>query len=78
MRVGLWDGSGKLLADGEDVDVQVTVNSRHVPIKWRETREGMRGELTKQEGAGPWVVRVNVYDKRGRTLARDFLEVAAK
>lgn len=78
MRVGLWDGAGKLLSKGDDMDVLVTVNARRVPVAWRETTDGLKAELGKQAGAGPWVIRVNVQDKRGRTLARDFLEVAAK
>ncbi len=78
MRVGLWDGSGKLLEPGRDVDVRVTVNSSKVSVAWKETDVGFVGQLDKQKGEGPWVVRVHVLDRRGHTIARDFLEVSSR
>lgn len=78
MRVGLWDGAGRLLKRGEEMDLRVTVNSAPADVAWRRTERGYFAQLEKQGGAGPWVVRVQVFDKKGRTLARDFLEVATK
>jgi hypothetical protein len=78
VRVGFWDGAGKLLRDGNDLDVRVTVNSVLVKVDWKVTKDGLVADLNKQTGEGPWVVRVNVLDKRGRTIARDFLEVASR
>lgn len=77
MRIGMWDGAGNLLRPGEGVDVRVTVNSGDVPVSWKSTNDGYVAQIPRQEGAGPWVVRVNVKDGRGHTIARDFLEVAA-
>lgn len=78
IRVGLWDGAGKLLAPGHDVEVLVTVNSTDVSVPWRMTDDGFVGQVEKQRGEGPWVVRVHVVDPRGHTIARDFLEVSRR
>lgn len=78
VRVGFWDGAGKLLRDGQDLDVRITVNSALVKVDWKVTAEGLVASLNKQTGQGPWVVRVNVLDRHGRTIARDFLEVASQ
>jgi hypothetical protein len=78
MRIGMWDGAGNLLRPGDDVKVQVTVNAKDIPMSWTTTSEGYVGQVSKQAGVGPWVVRVSVLDERGHTLARDFLEIAAR
>lgn len=78
MRIGLWDGAGNLLRPGDDVRVRVTVNAADIPMSWKTTSEGFVGQVPKQAGQGPWVVRVNVLDERGHTIAREFLEVASR
>lgn len=77
MRIGLWDGAGNLLRPGDDVEVRVTVNALDIPMSWKKASEGYIGQVPKQAGEGPWVVRVNVLDDQGHLIARDFLEVAA-
>lgn len=78
MRVGLWNGAGELLRPGDDVQVKVTVNSDDIPITWKTASDGYIGQIPKQGGSGPWIVRVSVFDDRGRTIVRDFLEVASR
>ncbi len=78
VRVGVWNGAGRLIKGVDEVDVRVTVNSRKVRVNWQGTDQGLTASLAKQEGSGPWVVRVNVYDRSGRPIAREFLEVASK
>lgn len=78
MRIGLWNGVGKLLRPGDDVKVRVTVNSADIPISWKTASDGFVGQVPTQTGDGPWIVRVSVLDESGRTIARDFLEVASR
>lgn len=77
MRIGMWDGAGNLIRPGDGVDVRVTVNSGDVPVSWKPTSGGYVAQIPRQQGEGPWVVRVNVKDEKGHTIARDFLEVTA-
>ena len=76
LRVGLWDGVGRLMTKKGDLDVRVTVNSKTVPVAWRDSEQGLLAQIAPQKGPGPWIVRVNVYDRAGKRLARDILEVA--
>jgi hypothetical protein len=77
MIVGIRDGLGRRVVD-DGAQVEVLVNTRKVPVDWEESSEGLRAELESQQGSGPWVVRVNVKDTQGRTIARDFLEIVEK
>ncbi len=77
MRVSLWDGAGRLVQQEDRLHLKVTVNSRPIAVDWQSTSAGLEAKLPPQAGAGPWVVRLNVSDGQGRTLARDVLDVAS-
>jgi hypothetical protein len=66
-------------ASGEWVDLEPSVTVGVEPVAVTFTREGSRwhGVLPPRAGKGPWVVRVEVKDRSGMTLGRDFVEVAA-
>jgi hypothetical protein len=74
VRVDDESGGGDWL----DVDPAVSVGVEPVPVTF--TREGSRwhGVLPPQSGKGPWVVRVEVKDRSGMTVGRDFVEVGAR
>lgn len=57
------------------VEPKVTVNVTPVSVRWRRSGTRLVGEVPKPKARGPWVVRVEVHDRNGRTIARDFLEV---
>ena len=56
---------------------KVTVGLQPVSVAWRWESSRLRGTVPRQEGAGPWVVRVEVEDQFGVPLGRNVLEVAA-
>jgi len=78
LRVDVRNGAGRLLELGNHQKVTVTVNSRKMSLRWKKTKRGLVASLPAQKGPGPWVVRMSVEDRKGRTLARDFLEVAKR
>jgi len=55
---------------------KVTVGLKPVDVTWRWESSRLRGTVPRQEGAGPWVVRVEVEDQFGMPLGRNVLEVA--
>lgn len=44
---------------------RVTINRRHVKVKWRRDRGRLVANLPPQPGAGPWQVRVELDDRFG-------------
>lgn len=64
---------------GEWVELEPLVTVGVEPVAVEFTRDGSRwhGVLPGRPGKGPWVVRVEVKDRSGMTLGRDFVEVAA-
>lgn len=55
---------------------KVTVGIQPVDVTWRWESSRLRGTVPRQQGAGPWVVRVEVEDQFGVPLGRNVLEVA--
>ena len=55
--------------------VRVTVNLQEVPVVWQKGAGVMRGMVAPQGGNGPWVVRAEAKDGRGKELGFGALEV---
>jgi hypothetical protein len=70
------DSSGS----SEWLELEPSVSVGVEPVAVDFTREGshLHGVLPARAGKGPWVVRVEVKDKRGMTLGRDFVEVVTR
>jgi hypothetical protein len=77
VKVRLTDGHGRPLGEDERIDTKVSVNLTPVEIDWKRDQNTLSGVVPRPAEAGPWVVRVEVTDDCGTTLAHDFLEVAA-
>lgn len=60
-----------------DIVPSVSVGVEPVDVAFKAEGGWLRGVLPARSGTGPWVVRVEVKDQRGRELGRDFVEVAA-
>ena len=60
-----------------DVVTTVSVGVEPVPVEFKADGAWRRGVLPPRSGTGPWVVRVEVKDRRGLELGRDFVEIAA-
>lgn len=60
-----------------EAEPSVTVGVEPVAVKFTRDGARMHGVLPAPRGKGPWVVRVEVKDKLGVSLGRDFVEVAA-
>ena len=80
IMVELSDAGGRSIPEDATVDADVTVNLAPVDVKWTRKGHTLRAELPPGTGtgAGPWVVRAEVKDKRGMLIGRDFLEVATR
>lgn len=65
-------------AGTDTLQVEPAVSVGVEPVAVEFTRRGSRwhGVLAPRAGNGPWVVRVEVKDRSGITLGRDFVEVA--
>ena len=85
-RVPSWPGTPLAIdvrvdgASGPDevLEAEPSVMVGVEPVAVKFTRDGtrMHGVLPARPGPGPWVVRVEVKDKRGMSLGRDFVEIA--
>jgi hypothetical protein len=60
-----------------EAEPSVTVGVEPVAVKFTRDGARMHGVLPAPRGKGPWVVRVEVKDKLGASLGRDFVEIAA-
>ncbi len=60
-----------------EAEPRVTVGVEPVAVKFTRDGARMHGVLPAPRGKGPWVVRVEVKDKSGVSLGRDFVEIAA-
>jgi len=60
-----------------EVVPNVSVGVEPVAVDFKADGGWLKGVLPPRSGPGPWVVRVEVKDRRGRELGRDFIEVAA-
>ncbi|HEX5099701.1 MAG TPA: hypothetical protein VFV94_09390 [Polyangiaceae bacterium] len=63
-------------AGAVEVKPVVSVGIEPVAVEFKRDGAWLRGTLSPRDGAGPWVVRVEVRAHDGRELGRDFVEVA--
>jgi hypothetical protein len=54
----------------------VTINNQPVNVIWTKGNGNLSCQVEQPPYPGPWVVRVLLRDRRGRDIARDFIEVA--
>jgi hypothetical protein len=80
LEVELSDPGRRPIPEGAEINTAVTVNLAPVNVQWARTGQTLRAELPPGTGtgSGPWVVRVEVKDKRGALIGRDFLEIAPR
>jgi hypothetical protein len=75
VTVELSDKSEHPVREG-DVQSTITVNLKPVKLDWQRSGRTLRATIPPPASEGPWVVRIEVRDKQGELLGRDFLEVA--
>ena len=63
-------------AEWANVKPTVSVGVEPVAVEFKRDGEWLRGSLPARPGVGPWVVRVEVKDRTGLELGRNFIEVA--
>jgi hypothetical protein len=78
VRVQLRDGTGRIRDLEGELRIVTRVNMTRISPKWTMTEAGLATKISAQEGKGPWVIRINVLDRRGRSIARQHLEVAPR
>jgi hypothetical protein len=76
VTVKLVDAHGYPVPDNFDVSFRVTVNIALSVPTWERDGSSLRAVIARPEGAGPWMVRVDVLDESGRSLGMNFAEVA--
>lgn len=77
IRVKVANPKGSPAVTTDALFPEVTVNSAKVSVSWKRSNGMMAGLVEKPSTPGPWIVRVELRDARGRIIGRDFLEVAA-
>jgi hypothetical protein len=75
VTVKLVDDKGHPVPDNFAVSCRVTVNTAATPTTWQRDRSTLRTSIDRPEGAGPWMVRVDVLDESGASIGKDFSEV---
>lgn len=58
-------------------DIVVTAGIEQLDLRWQTRGEYRYAKVAPVGGVGPWVIRVDVFGPRGRSLGHDFIEVAA-
>jgi hypothetical protein len=76
VNVELFDLYGHPVADATGVSIEATVNLQPVTVDWKRDGSHIAGTVPPRSGRGPWVVRVEATDPRGKLLGRGFLEIA--
>lgn len=59
------------------IETQVSINGSPVNVHWTRRGDTLTSIVPARAGPGPWVVRVEVKDRFGQELGREFLEVAS-
>ncbi|HEY5959434.1 MAG TPA: hypothetical protein VIV60_22905, partial [Polyangiaceae bacterium] len=78
VRISLRRRNGQLLNDERQYLATASINAQPLKVDWNRSPGSLAASIEKPPFPGPWVVRVNVQDARGRVLARDFIEVAVE
>jgi len=75
--VKLVDGNGRPIKSSAGYTAQVSVNSEPYAVHWQRSGNVMRAVVTPPPFMlGPWVVRIEVKNRQGETVGREFLEIA--
>jgi hypothetical protein len=75
--VKLVNGKGQPLASSAGYTAHVSINSEPRKVRWERDGNVMRAVITPPDFMpGPWVLRVEVKNRHGELVGRNFLEVA--
>jgi len=77
VTVKLFDHHGRPVTDELKNKPQVFVNVGQVEPTWTHTGNTYSAKIAPVNGAGPWVVRVEVSDDFGDQAGRDFIELGS-
>jgi hypothetical protein len=77
VTVKLFDHHGRPITDELKNKPQVFVNIGQVEPTWTHTGNIYSAKIAPVNGAGPWVVRVEVSDDFGDRAGRDFIELGS-
>jgi hypothetical protein len=77
VTVKLFDHHGRPITDALKNKPQVFVNVGQVEPTWTHTGNTYSAKIAPENGAGPWVVRVEVSDDFGDPAGRDFIELGS-
>lgn len=78
VRVALKSGLGDLIPLSDKMQIVTHVNMTRITPRWTMTKRGLVTKVPSQKGEGPWVIRVEVKDKNGRTIVRNHLEIVSR
>lgn len=76
VTVKLVDEHGYPVPENFAVSFRVSVNITLAVPQWQRDGSTLRASIARPEGAGPWMVRVDVLDESGRSLGMNFAEIA--
>jgi hypothetical protein len=77
VTVKLFDHHGRPITDELKNKPQVFVNVGQIEPTWTHTGNVYSAKIAPVNGAGPWVVRVEVTDDFGDQAGRDFIELGS-
>ena len=76
--VKLVDDRGHALPSSAGYTAEVSINSERRRVRWERAGNTMRAVIDPPRYmVGPWVLRVEVKNRLGELIGRDFLEIAA-
>jgi hypothetical protein len=75
--VKLVDGTGRPIKSSAGYTAHVSVNSEPYAVHWQRSGNVMRAVVTPPPYMlGPWVLRIEVKNRQGELVGREFLEIA--
>jgi len=75
--VKLVDGKGRPIKSSAGYTAHVSINSEPYAVRWQRSGNVMRAVVTPPRYmVGPWVVRIEVTNRQGELVGREFLEIA--
>jgi hypothetical protein len=77
VTVKLFDHRGRPITDELKTKPQVFVNVGQLEPTWIHSGNTYSAKIAPVNGAGPWVVRVEVSDDFGDQAGRDFIELGS-
>jgi hypothetical protein len=76
IQVALTGADGATAPAWIEPRFRVLLGIDELEVSWTKHHDKFTAEVPAQTGEGPWVVRVEVHDKYGHPLGRDFVEIA--